>query len=160
MQVFPVLNRGTSEFCKKSRDLGFISLYFNVLCYVFLGDIKYFVSLKEHVKVHGRMLEELNSHITSIRIRLYQIHRELEESGKTITADRIKNIYYSNDDSKKTLLQLFSEHNTQCRQLIGTDFVAKTVQRYEATIRYLEEFMKEWHNIPDIYLSEVTPAFI
>jgi hypothetical protein len=84
----------------------------------------------------------------------------LEESGKTITADRIKNSYYGNDDTKKTLLQLFAEHNAQCRQLIGKDFVAKTVQRYETTAKYLGEFMKELYNIPDIYLSEVTPAFI
>lgn len=115
---------------------------------------------KECVKGHGKMIDELNNYITSIRIRLYQIHRELEESGKTITADRIKNIYYGNDDTKKTLLHLFAEHNAQCRQLIGKDFVAKTVQRYETTAKYLEEFMKERYNISDIYLSEVTPAFI
>ena len=91
---------------------------------------------KECVKGHSRMVEELNNSITSIKIRLFQIHRELEEHGKTITADRIKNIYYGNDDNKKTLLSLFAEHNAQCRQLIGKDFVAKTVQRYETTTRY------------------------
>ncbi len=115
---------------------------------------------KECVKGHGRMVEELNSYITSIKVRLYQIHRELEENGKKITADRIKDIYNGNDESKKTLLQLFAEHNTQCRQLIGKDFVAKTVQRYETTAKYLGEFMKKRYNISDINLSEVTPAFI
>ena len=115
---------------------------------------------KECVKGHSRMVEELNNHITSIKIRLFQIHRELEENGKTVTADKIKNLYYGNDDSRKTLLSLFSEHNAQCRQLIGKDFVAKTVQRYETTVRYLEEFMTKKYNISDIYLNEVTPSFV
>ncbi|MDH6356552.1 site-specific integrase [Parabacteroides sp. PF5-9] len=115
---------------------------------------------KEHVIGKGKMADELNNYITSIRIRLFQIHRELEENGKAITADRIKNIYMGNDDTKKTLLQIFSEHNAQCRQLIGKDFVAKTVQRYETTAKYLGEFMQKRYNIADIYLSEVTPSFI
>jgi len=115
---------------------------------------------KEHVKGKGRMVDELNAYITSIRIRLFQIHRELEESEKKITAQRIRDIYYGNDDSKKTLLQLFEEHNNQCRQLIGKDFVAKTVQRYETTAKYLKEFMQKRYNFSDIYLQEVTPSFI
>lgn len=115
---------------------------------------------KEHVKGKGKMVEELNNYLTSIRIRLYQIHRELEEGGKTITADTIKKIYYGQDDSKKTLLQLFDEHNSQCRLLIGKDFVPKTVQRYETTAKYLKEFMEKIYNISDICLSDVTPSFI
>ncbi|MDD2437796.1 MAG: hypothetical protein PHF73_11685, partial [Massilibacteroides sp.] len=102
---------------------------------------------KEYVKGSGRMVEELNNYISSIRVRLYQIHWELEESGKNITADRIKDIHNGNDESKKTLLQLFEEHNNQCRQLIGKDFVAKTVQRYETTAKYVKEFLEKKHKI-------------
>ena len=115
---------------------------------------------KECAKGSGRMVEELNNYISTIRVRLNQIHRELEENGKKITADRIKDIYNGNDESKKTLLQLFDEHNKQCRQLIGKDFVAKTVQRYETTAKYVREFLEKKYKISDIYLSEVTPALI
>ncbi len=110
---------------------------------------------KECVKGSGRMVEELNNYISSIKVKLYQIHRELEESGKKITADRIKDIYMRNDESKKTLLQLFDNHNSQCRQLIGKDFVAKTVQRYETTAKYLREFLEKKYKISDIYLIEI-----
>ncbi len=115
---------------------------------------------KECGKGKGRMVEELNCYIDSIRAKLYQIYRELEESGKTITADRIRSIYNGHDESQKTLLQLFSEHNAQCKQLIGKDFVDKTVQRYETTARYLGEFMQKMYKISDIRLNEITPSFI
>jgi site-specific recombinase XerD len=115
---------------------------------------------KECAKGKGRAVEELNRYLESIRIKLYQIHRELEENGKMITAERIKNIYSGNDESHKTILQLFSEHNAQCRQLVGKDFVPKTVQRYEGTARYLKEFMLDKYHISDIALTEINPAFI
>jgi len=105
-------------------------------------------------------VEELNRHLESIRIRLYQIHREMEENGKIITAEKIKNIYYGNDDSKKTLLQLFAEHYAQIRQLIGKGYVSATVQRYDTTAKYLKEFMQKQYHVADIQLDEITPTFI
>jgi len=115
---------------------------------------------KECTKGNGRMIEELNNYISSVKIRLFQIHRELEDADKSITAERIKNIFYGNDDSKKTIMQLFAEHNSQCKKLIGKDFVAKTVQRYETTARYLDEYMKKRYRVSDMRLDEITPAFI
>jgi site-specific recombinase XerD len=115
---------------------------------------------KECARGKGRMIEELNRHLESIRIRLYRIHREMEENGKIITAEKIKNIYYGNDDSKKTLLQLFAEHYSQISQLIGKGYVSATVQRYNTTARYLKEFMQKRYHVADIQLDEITPAFI
>ena len=115
---------------------------------------------KECAKGKGRYIEELNRYIESIRVKLYQISRELEESGKIVTADKIKNIYLGNDTSQKTLLQIFEEHNNKCRKLIGKDFTDKTVQRYETTQRYLKEFIKNEYRLSDIILNEITPSFI
>ena len=51
----------------------------------------------------GRNAEELNRYIESIRVKLYQIHRELEEKGTLITAERIKNIYEGKEETQKKL---------------------------------------------------------
>ncbi len=115
---------------------------------------------KECVRGKGRNVEELNRYIEATRVRLYQIYRELEENNKVITAERIKNIYYGNGETQRTLLQVFAEHNAQCQQLIGKDYVFKTVQRYESTVRYLKEFMQRKYKLSDIALTELTPSFI
>ena len=60
----------------------------------------------------------------------------------------------------KTLLGVFEERNAQYHQLIGKDFTDKTVQRYETTARYLQEFMRKQYNISDIVLNDIDPAFI
>ena len=95
------------------------------------------------------------------RSRIHQIYRELESTGKTITVDLMRKLYYGVDEDSKTLLQVFREHNEQSRKLIGKDFVSKTVQRYEHTTRYLEEFIKK---DPFAYyrfkLEETDPEFL
>ena len=50
--------------------------------------------------------------------------------------------------------------NEQSRKLIGKDFVSKTVQRYETTTRYLEEFIKKEYQLSDIALNNLEANFI
>ena len=64
-------------------------------------------------------------------LHVHQIYREMETSGKVITVDLVRKLFYGVDEDNKTLLQVFREHNEQSRKLIGKDFVSKTVQRYE-----------------------------
>lgn len=72
-----------------------------------------------------------------------KIHRELEQDGKPITADILKRRYYGEGDSPKMLLEVFREHNRKYRELMGKDYVAGTVLRYERTARYLEELLQK-----------------
>jgi hypothetical protein len=58
------------------------------------------------------------------------------------------------------LLQLFAEHNAQCKALVGKGFAPKTVMRFESTYRYVLEFMQGKYHISDIALNELAPAFV
>ena len=77
-----------------------------------------------------------------------------------ITVDLVRKLFYGVDEDNKTLLQVFKEHNEQSRKLIGKDFVSKTVQRYETTTRYLEEFIKKEYQLSDIALNNLEANFI
>lgn len=115
---------------------------------------------KENSKGKDRISVELNHYLEIIRSHVHQIYRELETSGKVITVDLVKKLFYGVDEDNKTLLQVFREHNEQSRKLIGKDFVSKTVQRYETTTRYLEEFIKKEYQLPDIALNNLEANFI
>ena len=96
---------------------------------------------------------ELNHYLETVRTKVLQIHRELEQDGKPITADILKRLYYGEGDSPKMLIETFNEHNRQYRELMGKDYVKGTVLRYERTARYLEEFIREQFNTGDIPLK-------
>ena len=103
---------------------------------------------------------ELNQYLESVRTKIYQIHRELLQDGKPITALTIIQKFNGEGESPKMLLEVFREHNKKYRELIDRDYVKGTVLRYERTVRYLEEMLQSQYNLKDIPLKELNHEFI
>ena len=107
-----------------------------------------------------RKHQEINLYLETVRNRVFQIHRQLEADGKPITAVTIKNIFYGGYDSPKMLIETFNEHNQEYRELMDKEYAKGTVLRYERTVRYLVEFMREQYNCADIPLKSINYEFI
>ena len=103
---------------------------------------------------------ELNQYLESVRTKIYQIHRELLQDGKPITAFTIIQKFNGEGESPKMLLEVFREHNRKYRELIDRDYVKGTVLRYERTVRYLEEMLQSQYNLKDIPLKELNHEFV
>lgn len=117
-------------------------------------------SQKECTTGKDRKAMELNHYLNTVRMKVLQIHRELEQDGKSVTADILKRRYYGEGNSPKMLLEVFREHNRKYRELMGRDYVAGTVLRYERTARYLEELLQKEYRTNDIPLKEINHEFI
>lgn len=115
---------------------------------------------KECCKAKNRNGDELNHYLQSVRTKVLRIHRELEQDHKPITAEIIKKKFYGEYIPPRMLLDIFSEHNKRCRALIGKDYVEETVQCFERTVTYLQEFMKGNYKISDIPLHDIKADFI
>ena len=115
---------------------------------------------KECANGKERKYQELNHYLETVRTKVLQIHRQLEQDGKPITAEILKRRYYGEGESPKMLLEVFNDHNKKCRDLLGKDFVLGTVLRYERTVRYLSEYMKQVYRMTDIPLKDITDEFI
>ena len=113
-------------------------------------------------KALGRAKEvlEVNSLIDNVKASLFQIYRDLQERGKQVTAEIIKNSFLGLDNTFETLLNLFDKHNEDARSLIGNGLVADTVEKYELTRRRLHEFMTFKYNLSDINIKDVNNMFI
>ncbi len=116
---------------------------------------------KECSRAKDKKSRELNDFIEKSRYRISQIFHELESTGKLITAEIIKNKFLGTDDeTRKTLLSIFRQHNEECRQLIGIDYVDITIRRYESCCRYLGELIKIKYQQDDLMLHEVNTEFV
>lgn len=115
---------------------------------------------KECCKAKDRAGDELNHYLQSVKTKVMQIHRQLEQDHKTITAEIIKKMFYGQYTPPKSLIEIFTEHNKRCRSLIGKDYVEETVQRFERTVTYLQEFMQAEYNISEIPLNQIKMDFI
>lgn len=107
-----------------------------------------------------RKILELNQYLESVRTKIYQIHRELVQEDKPVTAETLIRKFNGEGESPKMLLEIFREHNRKYRELLDRDYVKGTVLRYERTVRYLEEMLQCQYNRKDIALKELNNQFI
>ncbi len=102
----------------------------------------------------------INSEIESAYLKLHEKRVELERSGIEVTAQGIKNEYFGINESRRTLLEVFSEHNDRCKSLVDIDFAQGTYERYVACYGHVKRFMSFMYHKNDIPLVEITPVFI
>lgn len=88
----------------------------------------------------GKVGTEINRYIGTMRAKILKIHRELEIDGKRVTADAIRDKLYGRDESQKTLIEIYSDHNKRCRALVGKDFSISTVEKFETSLNLSLDF--------------------
>lgn len=123
-------------------------------------DVTKWNTQKECAIGREKKYQEINHYLDTIRTKILQIHRELEQDGKPITADIIKNIYYGEHSTPKMLLEVFQEHNSEYRELMNKEYAEGTVLRYERTARYLKEFISEQYNLAGQPLIIITATLL
>ena len=115
---------------------------------------------KERSIGKGRMSVELNAYLDAIRIKLYRIQQQMELNEELITAKIIQNKFLGTEEAKKTLHSIFKEHNDKCRKLIGTEYSAITVNRYDNCLKYLMETVRRYKRKEDILLKEIDTVLV
>jgi site-specific recombinase XerD len=117
---------------------------------------------KERSKGKDKVAQELNHYVESVKSRLYQIHRDLEIDGKTITAQIIKDTFLGNntEEKGKTLVAVHAEHNERCRKLIGVEYSLSTIYKFDASLNFLKAFMQSELGREDIPLHQINEDFI
>lgn len=116
---------------------------------------------KNNVKsTAGKVAKEINHFLETERLKIFQIHNQMELAREPIILQTVKNKFLGEDICDKTILGVFNEHNEKCQKLVGKDFVQYTADRYIITARYLGEFIKKKYKREDLYLREITTEFI
>lgn len=115
---------------------------------------------KENSKGKAYSDKELNHYLDSVKARVYLLQRELETEGRQVTAIAIRDRYNGKDEGSKTLVQIYEDHNRQCRKLIGIDYTESTVDKFDTSLSHLKEFMKHDYRREDIPLFEVDNQFV
>ena len=104
--------------------------------------------------------QEINRYLESVRHRLYDIHRTMEEEGRFINPNEIKRKFLGVDEEHKMFFQVFQEHNDRCRELIGKDYAKVTISRFDTCLKYFKEMVLTKHRVKDISLRDVNHTFI
>ncbi len=124
-------------------------------------DVERWNSTAGRMKGSSRKDDEINKRLDTIRLRIMQIYRTMEMDDVSITSKGVIDEYLGRNTTPDIMLtDFFREHNDKCRQLIGKDMTAATVQRYETCLRHVKAFIKEKYGCDDITISRVNHKFV
>ena len=103
---------------------------------------------------------EVNRYLESVKLRLYEIHRTLEDEHKLINPMEIKRRFLGLDEKHKMFFEVFQEHNDKCRELIGKDYAKVTISRFDTCLKYFKEMLLKQYHLKDIPMKEINNAII
>lgn len=104
--------------------------------------------------------KDLNQYLKHINRQVFLKQQQLEERNKVISARCLMNAYLNKDDDKKTILQVYDEHNKKLFALVGKSVALGTYQRHVTSRDHIERFIQYKYGMKDYYLKDINPEFL
>jgi len=108
---------------------------------------------KEEVKT-------LNAYLDTLVQKVAEIHHTMVKNRTKVTADALKLKFLGHDVPQKMLLNVFSEHNSQMKSLIGNGFKPNTLKGYTTSISHISAYLKQELAVDDIEVRDIDHAFV
>ena len=104
----------------------------------------------------------LNAYLDVLQRKVYEIRRQLIEDDKQVTAGNIKTIMQGGEirEHRHMLMEIFREHNDQMAALVGMEYAAGTLERYETSFRHTRSFLQWKYGKDDIDIVQLDHEFI
>jgi len=102
-------------------------------------------------------IEDINNYINIVKSRIMEIQTELFAQRIPINAQKIKDCYNGVQINKQWgLLELFQQHNTEYKKMVGLSIASNSYDKYVYTLNYLKTYMK---NV-DKPIEDINASFI
>ncbi len=115
---------------------------------------------KERAKSKTDEALEINNFIDQYERKILSYIDFLVLDKQKVTARIIQDKLIGKREARKTILKVFQEHNDNARKLIGIDFAADTVQRYETCYMHTKDFIRWQYKREDLPLEDLNHQFI
>ena len=106
-----------------------------------------------------RVAIELNEYLRLLTTKLHTIHKQLLLEEAYFTPEVLLKKLFSKEE-KRTFLATFNKHIEDCKKLIGIDYEAVTINRYENCARSLAALIQQEFGKDDITFFELSGEFI
>jgi len=105
-------------------------------------------------------IKSLNNYLDSLQSKVRDAHQVLIDANQTITTESLLNQFTGKTQKSRYLMQLFTEHNTKVKALIGNGFEANTLKGYNTSEKHLTGYLQNEYGKTDIEISQLNHAFI
>lgn len=116
----------------------------------------------EMSKMRGTSEEarSINGHLDNLKSKILNVEKNLIKKDIPITFDSYRNELSGKKERERMLIPIFQEHNRKIKELVGQEYAAGTLERYETSLKHTKEFILWKYNINDINIEKIDHAFI
>ncbi|WP_454804256.1 site-specific integrase [Mucilaginibacter phyllosphaerae] len=147
---------------------GLVPLYARITCLGKRSEVS--INVKVDIKKWNARLglmsdnsgdsKKINAQIGSVRKEIEKAYDILANTNAFVSAESIKSKYLGEERAQRKLLEVFAEHNTRVKELIGKGIVKATFTKYETIKGKVEDFIKHNFKANDLYLANLEFTFI
>ena len=102
----------------------------------------------------------LNNYLETIQFRIFEIQKDLISLGVDYSCEDIKSKYLGITDKPRLLIEIYDHHNKEFAQLVGKQFSAGTLKRFETCKNSMEKFLIWKYKIKDIDIKKLGYEFL
>lgn len=110
---------------------------------------------------NSRECKELNRYIDTVRLKVFQIYRELVANDKPVSCQILKEKVLGIDSKEIAMfLDIFKKHNEKFEALIGIDYSRSTLIKYKTCYSTLQEFIRLKYKSDDLEVTRLNYEFL
>jgi len=113
-----------------------------------------------HMEGTKAEVKMFNAYMDKMKADVSAAHTMLCLENAEITAESIKCRYFGKSDHAHTLLEAIKLHNNNMESLVGKDYAAGTLKRFEVLERHVMEFLSFQYSKNDINIRSIDHQFI
>lgn len=118
-------------------------------------------SKKDEAKKPFPTYKEINKHLLIVKNKLYSCYSELLQTNKSVSAQRIKEMYLGNMGKPIiSIIQLSGIHLQELEKFMGKSISYNNYKKYSATHRYIVEYIHSTLKKKDVLLEDVNFSFL
>jgi len=116
----------------------------------------------EQSKMKGSSEEacSINNYLNLLKSKIFDIQMELVHKNQPFTIAVFKNKLSGIEERPRLLIPIFQDHNNKVKSLVGQEFAAGTLERYETSQKHTQAFIQWKYYASDIDIRNIDHAFI
>lgn len=113
-------------------------------------------------KVNGNTEEvkALNSYLKTLEQEVFETQHFLIKDKTTVTTEALKNKLQGVEERPMLLVPIFKEHNRKMKELVGHEYAAGTLQRYETSLKHIQQFLAWKYKVSDVDIRKIDHSFV
>ena len=102
----------------------------------------------------------INNQLDKLRTSVFETEKRLFLNNQEVTFENFKNEHIGILEKSRMLIPIFQDHNNKIKELVGQEYAAGTLERYETSLKHTKEFLYWKYNISDINIEKIDHSFI